>query len=388
LKKQIAILGSTGSIGTQALNVIAAYPDLFEVEVLTAQSNCELLIQQALDYKPNAVVIGNKDCYPRVKDALSSLPVKVYAGEDSIAQIVEMDSIDLVIGALVGYAGLKPTLRAINAGKNVALANKESLVIAGELVMNEARRKNVKVIPVDSEHSAIFQCLVGEDPAAVEKIYLTASGGPFRGMERHHLMKVTKEDALNHPNWKMGHKITIDSASMMNKGLEVIEARWLFNLDPSKIEVVIHPQSVIHSIVQFVDGSMKAQMGLPDMRLPILYAMSYPGRIHSEFPRLDFLKYPNLSFELPDKEVFRNLELAYMALRKGGNTTCVLNAANEAAVAAFLGNRIGFLQMPAVIEHCLEHISYIGKPSYDDLVATHQETLLLAEKQIIKLHNN
>ncbi|MCX6278971.1 MAG: 1-deoxy-D-xylulose-5-phosphate reductoisomerase [Bacteroidetes bacterium] len=385
MKKNIAILGSTGSIGTQALKVVSAHPDLFEVEVLTAQSNYELLISQAIEFSPNAVVIGNNEHYSKVAEALKLLPVKVYAGEEAISQIVEMDTIDLVLIALVGYAGLNPTLSAIESGKHVALANKESLVIAGELVMTAARRKNVMVIPVDSEHSAIFQCLAGEDPRAVEKIYLTASGGPFRGMKRHHLAKVTREDALNHPNWKMGHKITVDSASMMNKGLEVIEARWLFNLDPSRIEVIIHPQSVIHSIVQFIDGSMKAQMGLPDMRLPILYAMAFPQRIQSEFPRFNFLQYPMLTFEPPDIEIFRNLELAYVALSRGGNSPCALNAANEASVSAFLGNRISFLQMSEVNEHCMETVSFIKKPSYTDLAETHLETISVAEAQIFQL---
>ena len=282
MKKNIAILGSTGSIGTQALEVVRSHPDLFAVEVLTAQNNCDMLIQQTLEFRPNAVVIGNEACYTKVAEALKSYPVKVFAGEDSITQIVEMEEIDMVLSALVGYAGLKPTLSAINAGKHIALANKESLVIAGDLVMSEARRKNVLLLPVDSEHSAIFQCLVGEMPGSVEKIYLTASGGPFRGKQRVHLENVAKEDALQHPNWKMGPKITIDSASMMNKGLEVIEARWLFNLQPEQIDVIIHPQSVIHSIVQFIDGSMKAQMGLPDMKLPILYAMTFPERTKSE----------------------------------------------------------------------------------------------------------
>jgi len=384
LKKNIAILGSTGSIGTQALEVIRSHPDQFGVEVLTAQTNCDLLIKQAVEFSPDAVVIGNVDCYLKVSEALKSYPVKVFAGQQSIAQIVEMDKIDLVISALVGYAGLKPTLAAINAGKNVALANKESLVIAGELVMAEALRKNVMILPVDSEHSAIFQCLSGEQPGTVEKVYLTASGGPFRGKQRRDLVGITKEDALKHPNWSMGHKITIDSASMMNKGLEVIEARWLFNLQPEQIDVIIHPQSVIHSLVQFVDGSMKAQMGLPDMKLPILYAMSFPSRIRSDFPRFNFTDYPKLTFESPDKVLFRCLALAYMALKEGGNLPCILNAANEVAVSAFLKGRISFLGIPEVVEHCMKTAFFLQKPCYDDYVATHHETMERAEVFINK----
>jgi 1-deoxy-D-xylulose-5-phosphate reductoisomerase len=379
LKKSIAILGSTGSIGTQALEVVRSHPGLFEVDVLTAQTNCDLLISQAIEFSPNTVVIGNEACYSKVADALKSYPVKVFAGPDSIAQIVEMEELDLVIIALVGYAGLRPTLNAINAGKNVALANKESLVIAGDLVMAEARRKNVMILPVDSEHSAIFQCLAGEKPGTVEKIYLTASGGPFRGKQRSDLIGITREAALKHPNWTMGHKITIDSASMMNKGLEVIEARWLFNLSPEQIDVVIHPQSVIHSIVQFVDGSMKAQMGLPDMKLPILYAMSFPTRIKSELPRFNFTDYPKLTFEKPDNELFRSLDLAYEALRVGGNMPCIMNAANEVAVGAFLNGRISFLGMPEVIEHCMKTASFLQNPRYDDYVASHHEAMERAD---------
>ena len=375
LKKNIAILGSTGSIGTQALDVVRCHPDLFGVEVLTAQVNCDLLIRQAIEFSPNAVVIGNTDCYSKVADALKNHPLKVYAGQDSIAQIVEMEEIDLVLNALVGYAGLKPTLNAIRAGKNVALANKESLVIAGDLVMAEARRYNVLILPVDSEHSAIFQCLAGEEPGMVEKIYLTASGGPFHGKKRVHKADVTKEAALKHPKWKMGDKITIDSASMMNKGLEVIEAHWLFNLNPEQIDVIIHPQSVIHSMVQFVDGSMKAQMGLPDMKLPILYAMGFPIRIHSDFPRFNFADHPQLTFEAPDQELFRNLALAYSALRMGGNMPCFLNAANEVAVGAFLEDRIDFLGMSEIIEHCMQSVMFIKKPCYEDFVTTHMETM-------------
>lgn len=384
-QKRIAILGSTGSIGTQALQVVASHPELFEVEVLTAHSNCDLLIQQAIKFKPNAVVIVQKNCYRKVADALAPYPVKVWAGYDALNDVVEMESIDLVLSAMVGFAGLMPTFRAIEAGKNIALANKESLVIAGELIMKMAGRKNVAIIPVDSEHSAIFQCLTGEISSTVEKIYLTASGGPFRGKNLQQLASVTREEALAHPNWKMGNKITVDSASMMNKGLEVIEARWLFNLEPGQIDVIIHPQSVIHSIVQFVDGSMKAQMGLPDMQLPILYAMAWPGRIKSELKRFEFINYPALTFEPPNPEVFKNLGLAYKALAHGGNAPCILNAANEAAVSAFLHGRIGFLQMSEVIEYCLEKVYFRNEPALQDLVTTHHESLGVAEGFISRL---
>ncbi len=382
MKKKLAILGSTGSIGTQALDVVRSHPEQFGIEVLTAQGNCDLLISQALEFIPNAVVIGSEHCYSKVAEALKNYPIKVFTGENSIAQIVEMDEIDLVLTALVGYAGLKPTLNAINAGKHIALANKETLVIAGNLVMAEARRKNVMILPVDSEHSAIFQCLAGEQPAYVEKIYLTASGGPFFGKTENELAGITKEAALKHPNWKMGDKITIDSASLMNKGLEVIEARWLFNLQPEQIDVIIHPQSVIHSMVQFIDGSMKAQMGLPDMKLPILYALSYPARIASDLPRFSFADYPQMTFKTPDTKLFRSLSLAYDALRLGGNMPCILNAANEIAVKAFLSDRIGFLAIPEVIEHCLKTASFIKNPVYDDYVGSHHETMELANEFI------
>jgi 1-deoxy-D-xylulose-5-phosphate reductoisomerase len=374
VKKRIAILGSTGSIGTQALDVIRHNPGLFTAEVLTAQSNCHLLIRQAIEFSPNAVVIRKDECYQEVAEALSNYPIKVFAGEESLSQILEMDSIDLVLNALVGYAGLKPTLAAIAAGKDVALANKETLVVAGDLVMKEAVKNRVNILPVDSEHSAIFQCLMGERYDTVEKIYLTASGGPFRGKNKIHLENVKKEAALKHPNWKMGDKITIDSASLMNKGLEVIEARWLFNLLPEQIEVVIHPQSVLHSIVQFIDGSMKAQMGLPDMRVPILFALSYPDRVASDFRRFSFIDCPQLTFESPDKGIFRNLDLAYKALSKGGNMPCVLNAANEIAVQAFLEDRLTFMEMPEVIEKCLQTIPFIIHPSYEDYVDTNADT--------------
>jgi 1-deoxy-D-xylulose-5-phosphate reductoisomerase len=374
LKKRIAVIGSTGSIGTQALDVIRQNHDKFTAEVLTAWSNYNLLIKQAIEFLPNAVVIGDENNYHKVADALSGYPVKIFAGESSVSQIVEMDTIDLVLNALVGYSGLKPTLSAIDAGKNIALANKESLVVAGDLVMKKAREKRVMIIPVDSEHSAIFQCLVGESLNSVEKIWLTASGGPFRGKTRHQLMSVTREAALNHPNWKMGNKITIDSASLMNKGLEVIEAKWLFSLQPDQIEVIIHPQSIVHSLVQFIDGSMKAQLGLPDMKLPILFALGFPSRILSDFPRFSFSGCTELTFELPDRKIFRNLDFAYDALCQGGNMPCVLNAANEVAVQAFLEDRISFLEMSVIIEKCMGKIYHIPSPVYDDYVHTHEET--------------
>jgi 1-deoxy-D-xylulose-5-phosphate reductoisomerase len=373
VKKNIAILGSTGSIGTQALDVIRQNSDIFSVEVISCQSNAELLIRQAIEFLPNAVVIGNEKFYPKVKEALQAYPVKVFAGDDSLSQIVEIEEIDLVLNALVGYSGLKPTLNAIRAGKTIALANKETLVVAGELVMKLAEESNVLILPVDSEHSAIFQCLAGESIKNVEKILLTASGGPFRGKRHEHLLKVTKEAALNHPNWKMGNKVTIDSASLMNKGLEVIEAKWLFDLIPSQIEVIVHPQSVIHSIVQFVDGSMKAQLGPPDMRGPILYSFSYPSRVLTDFPRFDFGKCSQFTFEQPNRDLFRNLDLAFEALEKGGNMPCILNAANEIAVRAFLEDRISFLGMPRLIEKCLHSVSFIPKPTYEDYVNTNEE---------------
>ena len=383
-KKHIAILGSTGSIGTQVLEVIAANPDSFEVEVLTAQNNAELLIQQAKEFKPNAVVIVNEDFYPQVKDALVPLDIKVFAGEKSLASIVQMDSIDMVLTALVGYSGLKPTIKAIEAGKNIALANKETLVVAGELITQLAREKGVNIYPVDSEHSAIFQCLVGEFDNPIEKIILTASGGPFRGKKRHELKSVTKAQALKHPNWTMGAKVTIDSASLMNKGLEVIEAKWLFGLKPEQIEVIVHPQSIVHSLVQFQDSSIKAQLGLPDMRLPIQFALGYPERLKADFPRFDFTQYPSLTFEPPDTETFRNLALAFQAMATGGNMPCVLNAANEIAVQEFLKDNIGFLQMSEVVERCLEKISYVSKPTFEDYVETDTETRQLAGELIAK----
>lgn len=381
-KKRIAILGSTGSIGTQALDVISQHSDVFEVEVLTAQNNAALLIEQAKQHKPNAVVIGNEKFYQQVKEELVPLGIKVFAGENALASIVEMDTIDLVLTALVGYSGLKPTLRAIQAGKNIALANKETLVVGGELITRLAKEKGVNIYPIDSEHSAIFQCLVGEFHNKIEKIVLTASGGPFRGMKKSDLAKVTKVEALKHPNWTMGAKVTIDSASLMNKGLEVIEAKWLFGLMASQVEVVVHPQSIIHSMVQFEDGSIKAQLGLPDMRLPIQFAMTYPERLKSDFPRFDFANYPALTFEEPDTETFRNLALAFEALGRGGNMPCVLNAANEVAVEEFLNNRLGFLQMSDVVEQCLAKMNYIASPAYEDYVSTDKETRIKAKELI------
>jgi 1-deoxy-D-xylulose-5-phosphate reductoisomerase len=377
-KKNIAILGSTGSIGQQTLDVIAAHPDAFQVEVLTAQNNAALLIEQARTFRPNAVVITNEALYADVHAALDPLDIKVYAGEKALGAVVQMDTVDMVLTALVGYSGLQPTIKAIEAGKNIALANKETLVVAGELITRLANDKGVNIYPVDSEHSAIFQCIVGEFHNPIEKIILTASGGPFRGKKRADLAAVTKAQALKHPNWTMGAKITIDSASLMNKGLEVIEARWLFGLRPDQIDVVVHPQSIIHSMVQFEDGSIKAQMGLPDMRLPIQFALAYPARLKNSFQRFDFAHYPSLTFERPDTETFRNLALAFEALHKAGNMPCVLNAANEVAVAEFLKDRIGFLEMSEVVEKCLQKIDYIRNPSLEDYVQTDNETRIKA----------
>lgn len=384
-KRHIAILGSTGSIGTQALEVIEANPDVFELEVLTAHGSADLLIEQALKFRPNCVVIGKKELYKKVQDALFDEGIKVYAGADSLAQVVEMEEIDIVLTALVGYAGLRPTLAAIEAGKHIALANKETMVVAGEIVTDLAKKKGVNIYPVDSEHSAIFQCLVGEFHNPIEKIYLTASGGPFRGRKREELASVTKAQALKHPNWEMGAKITIDSASMMNKGLEVIEAKWLFGLKNEQVDVIVHPQSIIHSIVQFEDGSMKAQMGLPDMKLPIQFALAFPNRLKSDFPRFNFLDYPELTFEQPDKSTFRNLALAFEALDQGGNQPCILNAANEIAVDAFLKDKVSFLQMSDIIEQSMQNVSFIKKPNYDDYVATDAETRVLAQEAIDNL---
>ena len=381
-------MGSTGSIGIQALEVVRNHSDRFGVEVLTTQNNCDLLIEQAIEFKPNAVVIGNETLYPTLNDTLGRYQIKVFAGQNALAQVVEMDGPDTVLNALVGYAGMIPTFQAISSGKHIALANKESLVIAGDLIMNEALKNSVEIIPVDSEHSALFQCLVGEDPATIEKIFLTASGGPFRGKNREELGQVLLKEALNHPNWAMGNKITIDSATMMNKGLEVIEAHWLFGLRPDQIDIVIHPQSVIHSIVQFVDGSMKAQLGVPDMRLPILYALSFPERIATDLPRLNFSDYPTLTFDHPDTEVFRALGLAYQAMETGGTAPAILNAANEVAVQAFLDGALPFLGIPAVIERSLEMISVISNPVLNDFIETHHQSILQAKEIISDRYGN
>lgn len=364
-KKGIAILGSTGSIGTQALEVVEANPDLFEVEVLTANNSVELLVQQAIKFQPNAVVIGNEAKYQQVADALSCYPIKVYAGSKAIEQVVEMDTIDTVLTAMVGYSGLMPTINAIKSKKKIALANKETLVVAGELVMGLADQYRVPIIPVDSEHSAIFQCLVGE-MSPIEKILLTASGGPFLHTHIDELKNVTVDDALKHPNWSMGAKITIDSASMMNKGFEVIEAKWLFDVKPEQIEVVVHPQSIVHSMVQFQDSSIKAQMGLPDMKLPIQYAFTFPQRLHADFKRLDFRDYQTLTFLEPDISKFRNLGFAFEAMRRGGNMACILNAANEVVVDAFLKRKVGFLQMSDIIEQVMQKATFIEKPTLAD----------------------
>ena len=377
--KKIAILGSTGSIGTQALEVIRSHPKDFVVEVLTANGNADLLIQQAIEFKPNCVVIADEKKYKTVKDALDKHDIKVFAGNKSIEQVVQMESINIVLAAIVGYAGLASTISAIKAKKQIALANKETLVVAGELVTALAKENGVNIYPVDSEHSAIFQCLAGEWENPIEKIYLTASGGPFRGKDKKFLASVKKEQALKHPNWDMGAKITIDSATLMNKGLEVIEAKWLFHLHPEQIEVIVHPQSIIHSIVQFKDGSMKAQMGLPDMRLPIQYALSYPIRLSSDFERFSFLDYPNLSFEKPDTDTFRCLSLGFDAMNKGGNAPCVLNAANEVAVHAFLSDKISFLMIAEVIEKTLEKASFIKNPTYEDYVGSDKEARIMAK---------
>lgn len=374
MKKGVAILGSTGSIGTQALDVIEKNPDFFSVELLTANKNAALLIEQAKKFKPDVTVIADESQYAFVKDALKNEEIKVYAGISSICQCVQFSSVDIVLTAMVGYSGLQPTIAAVKAGKNIALANKETLVVAGELITKLCKENGVNIYPVDSEHSAIFQCLAGEFQNPVEKIYLTASGGPFRGMKKEQLEKVTREQALKHPNWNMGAKITIDSATMMNKGLEVIEAKWLFGLKKEQIDVIVHPQSVIHSMVQFADGSMKAQMGLPDMRLPIQYALGYPKRMANSYERFDFLKYPSLTFEKPDTENFRNLSLAYAALEKGGNAPCVLNASNEIAVQLFLEEKISFTDIFRLNENSLEKYHHIAHPSYEDYVQSDNET--------------
>jgi len=381
-KRGIAILGSTGSIGTQALEVIEAYPERFDLQVITAGKNADLLIKQALKFKPNMVVIGDESQLKAVKEALWKEDIHVYGGEEALCQVVQSTDVDLVLTALVGYAGLKPTIAAIEARKDIALANKETLVVAGQLIMNLARTYNVNIYPVDSEHSAIFQCLPGEGGNAIEKIYLTASGGPFRGYSLEQLATVTKAQALKHPNWSMGAKITIDSASMMNKGLEVIEAHWLFNLKASQIDVIVHPQSIVHSLVQFKDGSIKAQLGLPDMKLPIQYALTYPERLPTEFPRFDFAQYPQLTFEKPDFGTFTNLKLSFQALEKGGNIPCALNAANEVAVQAFLEDKISFLQIAEINGLTMERVSFVANPDLTSLVETNSMARRYSEEAI------
>ncbi len=382
--KRIAILGSTGSIGTQALEVIDQHPAIFKVEVLTAMNQADLLISQAIQYKPSHVVIGDESKYELVKNALSGLNINVLAGAKSLEEVVTLNSVDIVLTALVGYAGLLPTVKAIQAGKPIALANKETLVVAGGLIMPLAKKMGVPILPVDSEHSAIYQCLMGESHNPVEKIILTASGGPFRGFTKDQLANVTRAQALKHPNWTMGAKITIDSASLMNKGLEVIEAAWLFDVEASQIEVVVHPQSIIHSLVQFEDGSMKAQLGLPDMKLPIQFALGYPNRIKSDFPRFDFRHYPSLTFEQADVDTFRNLGFAFKALDQGGNMACILNAANEIAVGAFLKEEIGFLQMSDLLEHCMAHGTFLAHPTLEDYIETDLVTRKMAQNWVEK----
>ncbi len=382
--KRLAILGSTGSVGTQALEVVAAHPDLFEVEVLSAHSNATLLIEQARKFKPNAVVVTDETKYKEVKDALLMLPIKVFAGQQALCDVVRWESVDTVLGAILGFAGLQSVLAAIEAGKRIALANKETLVVAGELVMQKAIENKALIIPVDSEHSAIFQCLVGEDMDTVEKMILTASGGPFLGRKPNYLVNVKASHALQHPNWSMGAKISIDSATLMNKGLEIIEAKWLFGLQNDQIDVVIHSQSVIHSMVQFTDGSIKAQMGLPDMKLPIQYALAFPQRIHNNYKRLDFKDFPKLTFEPADYKTFRNLAIAKEVLYKGGNAACVMNAANEMVVHAFLQNKVGFLEMSDMIEKTLEQVPFIEHPGLDDYKESDAEARVFATEFIKK----
>jgi len=381
-KQNIAILGSTGSIGTQALDVILNHPNMFNVSVLTANRNSDLLIKQAIKFKPARVVIVDESKFTEVKEGLKNYKISVLSGRKPLAEVVKKDDIDIVLTALVGYSGLLPTISAIKAKKTIALANKETLVVAGELINRLCQQHKSKIIPVDSEHSAIFQCLTGEQKNPIEKIYLTASGGPFLGRSRSELLNVCKKEALKHPNWEMGAKITIDSASLMNKGLEVIEAKWLFNLQKDQIEVVVHPQSIIHSAIQFEDGSIKAQLGLPDMKLPIQYALAYPKRIKNHFPRFSFFDYPNLTFEKPDLNTFRNLSLSYHALNRGGNMPCVLNAANEIAVEFFLKEKIGFLNMSDLIADCMEKITFVKNPSVEDYIETNKETRILAKNLV------
>lgn len=384
-KKRLAILGATGSIGTQALDIVAAHPSLFRVEILSAHSNADLLLQQVAQHQPNAVVVTQQQAYEKVKQALSNSDTKVFFGEEALNDVVSWDSVDFVLAGIVGYAGLHSTLAAIRAKKPVGLANKETLVVAGSIVMEEARCNGVPVIPVDSEHSAIFQCLMGEEMSSIEKIILTASGGPFLGKKPNFLVNVKKSHALQHPNWTMGAKISIDSATLMNKGLEMIEAKWLFGLENEQIEVVIHPQSIIHSLVQFNDGSLKAQMGLPDMKLPIQYAMAFPKRVPNDFPRFTFKDYSKLTFEQPDVKTFRNLQLATDAMYKGGNAPCVLNAANEVVVEAFINNKVGFLQMSDLIEQAILNVNFIENPSLEELVETDKETRIYTQKELAKL---
>jgi len=376
--KHIAILGSTGSIGTQTLEVVDANPDKLTVEILTANNNSSLLIEQAKKYQPDTVVIANEDKYQEVKEALKDEPIKVFAGNKAIEDIVEFSTIDTIVTAMVGYSGLLPTIKAIKAGKHIALANKETLVVAGEIIKDLVAKHNVNIFPVDSEHSAIFQCLVGETGNEIEKILLTASGGPFRGKDIDFLKTVTAKQALKHPNWSMGAKITIDSASMMNKGFEAIEAKWLFDVKAEQIEVLVHPQSIVHSAVQFQDGSIKAQLGMPDMRVPIQYALTYPDRPLANYPRLNFMDYPNLTFEKPDFKTFRNLQLAFDAMDKGGNMACIINAANEIAVDSFLHDKISFLGMTDLIETCMQKVKFIQTPTIEDYIATDEEARRLA----------
>lgn len=382
--KRLAILGSTGSVGTQALEVVAAHPDLFEVEILSAHRNAALLIEQARKFKPNAVVVTDESKYKEVKDALLMLPIKVFAGYKALNEVVQWESVDTVLGAILGFAGLHSILAAVEAGKRVALANKETLVVAGELVMQRAIENRAAIIPVDSEHSAIFQCMVGEDPAKIDKMILTASGGPFLGRKPNYLVNVKASHALQHPNWSMGAKITIDSATLMNKGLEMIEAKWLFGMQNEQIEVVIHPQSIIHSMVQFVDGSVKAQLGLPDMKLPIQYAIAFPHRVANTYKRLDFKDFPKLTFEAPDYKTFRNLAIAKEVLFKGGNAPCVMNAANEMVVNAFLQNKVGFLEMSDMIDKTLEQVPFIEHPSLEDYQQSDAEARTYAMEFIKK----
>lgn len=384
-KKRLAILGATGSIGTQALDIVAAHPSLFRVEILSAHSNADLLLQQVAQHQPNAVVVTQEQAYEKVKQALSNSDTKVFYGVDALNDVVTWDSVDFVLAGIVGYAGLHSTLAAIRAKKPVGLANKETLVVAGSIVMEEARCNGVPIIPVDSEHSAIFQCLMGEEMSSIEKVILTASGGPFLGKKPNFLVNVKKSHALQHPNWTMGAKISIDSATLMNKGLEMIEAKWLFGLKNEQIEVVIHPQSIIHSLVQFNDGSLKAQMGLPDMKLPIQYAMAFPKRVPNDFPRFSFKDYSKLTFEQPDVKTFRNLQLAMDAMHKGGNAPCVLNAANEVVVEAFINNKVGFLQMSDLIEQAILNVNFIENPSLEELVETDKETRIYTQKELAKL---